>query len=120
MSETDYTRFSTKDMLVAVVLPRLESIDRKLDSKADIHSVSALGERVTELERHGSAHARDLEAKVDSLHKRIGVMAALETVIRQGKDIESLAAWRNRIVGAVSIIAPLTLAALGLVLSRIF
>lgn len=113
-------RLSSEDLIVQFVMPRLESIDRKLDGKADVIVVSALDSRVTELERHGSQGAKALADRVDSIHKRLGLTAPLETSVKQGARIDSLEAWRNRLVGAVAVLGPLVLAGTGYVLSRIF
>ena len=43
----DYTRFTIRDMIALVVLPRLDSIDRKLDTKANELDLAKLEQRVT-------------------------------------------------------------------------
>ncbi len=101
----DYTRFSTKELLALFILPRLDTIDGKLDSKASAQFVATLDSRILELERNGSPRVLDLEKRVEGLHNKVGLLVPAVVVDRAVQRVDSLVAWRNRIAGALTIVA---------------
>ena len=86
--DLDYNRFNMKDLLTLVVLPKLESIDQKLSQKADATDYEKLVLQLNEYTRYGSPVARQ----------------ALDIVQKQDKILDSLVAWRNRLIGAIGIV----------------
>ena len=79
---------SVEQLIVEFIVPRLDSIERKLDGKADMALVQSLELRVGSLELHGSRGAQDLA----------------QQVARNAQRLEGVEAWRNRIVGAEAVI----------------
>lgn len=94
MSETAGNGYTVKEMLDRLVIPKLESIDGKLDSKADVSVVMALQREVAAL----SAYIPLRDTLIKEFHEAVA-------------DIEALKAWRNRLVGASGILAGFAAAA---------
>ena len=74
--------FTVKDLIVGIVLPKLDSIDAKLDQKAEVDRVAAI--------------EAELDKKVET-----GRVDILE------RELQILISWRNRALGGFAVIATL-------------
>lgn len=119
---TNGRNFSVKEILTDFVLPRLESIDVKLDSKADANLVSAIQLRLETLEKQfvtrNEKHALEKRIQAGELFDSQYELARDERR-EMREDISALKTWRNRTAGAVAIVAAVLIPLTGIVLTHI-
>ena len=84
--------WTSKEFLEKVVMPKLDVIEAKLDHKAEAAALVLVDNRVTELERHGSREAAE----------------AITRLTAHDSALDSLIAWRNRIIGALAALSVLS------------
>lgn len=101
--------FPMKEILTRFVLPRLESIDAKLDKKADAAELASLQVRVELVERTYVTR--------EEKHKIQNDQAAENKLL--WADIGSVQSWRNRIAGALALVVAVLIPLVAIVLSNI-
>ena len=77
-------RFTVKEMLAGLD-KKLDDIDKKLDTKADVKAFEALEYRVRDIELRGSPHLQTVQGKVEDNSRRL-------QDIEQGKNLSPYAA----------------------------
>lgn len=107
MADGDLT---IKELLLQIVLPKLDGIERKLDQKADLADLVALETRVNTAVQKAQTDLTAANLRMNNRDTEIdGALA-------------SLVAWRNRTVGALALLTFLgsTVGVLGTLFGHLF
>lgn len=123
--ENGSVRYTVKELLaqqadkMQEVLRGIEALNVKLDSKADrdrVHDLAnqtaALSLRITKLDDVGSVPVVELRQEHRETQKRLAALEAeqpmrlrlIEEFRTAQADIEALGVWRNRTIGAITVI----------------
>lgn len=108
---SDPEKFTVKEILTNFIQPTLESIEKKLDSKADVGDLKKVEDRV-ELLAKATADLPSVIVKVSEIESKLSTPEQIANMINTGLQESKARGWTNReriLGGSVAVMTLVTL-----------